>query len=191
MTEVKWKPFHKIINGKLERGSLAYDAYQSEEQYLMHFSNEFIFKKEIEHMERLSEKWYAPEVDKIDINKLMIYLPHYAWYNNLNHLLHEGRAPDNWKQQVNTIIEDLERANIYKLNLFTHCFYLKEGTIHIIDCYGCVFPDEIVTFGQIDPILSKQTRNLFLQFRGVDGIVNMKEAYRYSKVGDLWGLQND
>ena len=58
-----------------------------------------------------------------------------------------------------------------------------------MDCYGCVFPDEIVTFGQIDPILSKRSRNLFLQFRAMDGIVDMKEAYRYSKANNVWGLQ--
>ena len=84
MTEVKWKEFRKVIDGKLERGSLAYDAYQSEDQYLMHFSDEFFFKKEIEHIDRLSEKWYAPEVEKIDIKDFKIYLEHHAWYNNLN-----------------------------------------------------------------------------------------------------------
>ena len=173
---------------QLEKASLAYDAYKSEDQFLMHFSNEFLFKKEIEHIDRLSEKWYAPDVEKIDIEQLKIYLPHHAWYNNLNRLLYEGRAPDNWKDQVNKINEDLESANIYKLNLFTHCFYLEEGIMHIMDLYGCTFPDEIVTFGEIDPILSKRSRNLFLQFRAMDGIVDMKEAYRYSKTNNVWKL---
>jgi len=190
VTEVKWKEWRKINEmNQLEKASLAYDAYQSEDQYLMHFSDEFFFKKEIEHIDRLSEKWYAPEVEKIDIKDFKIYLQHHAWYNNLNILIHEGRAPTDWEDQVDRIIEDLERANIYKMNLFTHCFYVKEGKVHIMDCYGCTFPDEIVTFGQIDPILSKRSRNLFLQFRAMDGIVDMKEAYRYSKANNVWGLQ--
>lgn len=186
MTEVKWKDFSKIIDGKLERGSLAYDAYVSEDQYMMHFSHEFFFLKEVEHMERLSDKSYAPEVDKIDISKLAIYLPR---YDNLNHLIAENKAPDDWKEQVHKIIEDLERGNIYKLNLFTHCFYVKEGKLHIIDLYGCVFDDEIVTFDQINPILSKRSRNLFLQFKELDGIMDMREAYRYSKVNNVWNVQ--
>ena len=186
MTEVKWKDFSKIIDGKLERGSLAYDAYVSEDQYMMHFSHEFFFLKEVEHMERLSDKSYAPEVDKIDISKLAIYLPR---YDNLNHLIAENKAPDDWKEQVHKIIEDLERGNIYKLNLFTHCFYVKEGKLHIIDLYGCVFDDEIVMFDQINPILSKRSRNLFLQFKELDGIMDMREAYRYSKVNNVWNLQ--
>ena len=186
MTEVKWKDFRKIIDGKLERGSLAYDAYVSEDQYMMHFSHEFFFLKEVEHMERLSDKSYAPEVDKIDISKLAIYLPR---YDNLNHLIAENKAPDDWKEQVHKIIEDLERGNIYKLNLFTHCFYVKEGKLHIIDLYGCVFDDEIVMFDQINPILSKRSRNLFLQFKELDGIMDMREAYRYSKVNNVWNVQ--
>jgi hypothetical protein len=186
LTEVKWKDFRKIIDGKLERGSLAYDAYVSEDQYMMHFSHEFFFLKEVEHMERLSDKSYAPEVDKIDISKLAIYLPR---YDNLNHLIAENKAPDDWKEQVHKIIEDLERGNIYKLNLFTHCFYVKEGKLHIIDLYGCVFDDEIVMFDQINPILSKRSRNLFLQFKELDGIMDMREAYRYSKVNNVWNLQ--
>ena len=185
MTEIKWKEFRKIIDGKLDRGSLAYDAYVSKDQYLMHFDSEFFFKKELEHMERLSEKSYAPEVDKIDLEKLMIYLPR---YDNLNHLIAENKAPDDWKEQVHKIIEDLERGNIYKLNLFTHCFYVKEGKLHIIDLYGCVFDDEIVMFDHINPILSKRSRNLFLQFKELNGIVDMREAYRFSKVNNVWGL---
>jgi hypothetical protein len=191
LTETKWKEFRKIIDGKLERGSLAYEAYQSENQYLMHFSNELIFQKEVEHIERLSEKDYAPDIDKIDIENMKIYLPHYAWYNNLNHLIHEGRAPDNWREQVSKIIEDLERGNIYKLNLFTHCFYLEEGKMHLMDLYGCVFPDQIVMFDHINPILSKRSRDLFLQFKELNGIVDMKEAYRYSKINNVWGLNED
>ena len=58
-----------------------------------------------------------------------------------------------------------------------------------MDLYGCAFPDEIITFDQIDPILTKRSRNLFLQFKGLDGIVDMKEAYRYSKVNNVWKLQ--
>ena len=92
---------------------------------------------------------------------------------------------------MHKIIEDLERMNVWKLNMFTHCFYVKEGSLHIIDLYGCVFDDEIVTFGQIDPILSKRSRNLFLQFKELDGIVDMREAYRYSKVNNVWGLRDD
>jgi len=185
LTEIKWKEFRKIIDGKLDRGSLAYDAYVSKDQYLMHFDSEFFFKKELEHMERLSEKPYAPEVDKIDLEKLMIYLP---LYDNLNHLIAENKAPNDWKEQVYKIIEDLERGNVYKLNLFPHCFYVKEGTLHIIDLYGCVFDDEIVMFDHINPILSKRSRNLFLQFKELNGIVDMREAYRFSKVNNVWGL---
>lgn len=188
MTEHKWKEFHKIIDDKLERGSLAYDAYVSEDQYMMDFSNEFFFKKEVEHIERLADKWYAPEVDKIDSSKLVIYLPR---YDNLNHLIAENTAPVDWKEQVHKIIEDLERGNIYKLNLFTHCFYVKEGKLHIIDLYGCVFDDEIVMFDHINPVLSKRSRDLFLQFKELNGIVDTREAYRYSKINNVWGLNED
>ena len=77
MTEIKWKEFRKIIDGKLDRGSLAYDAYVSKDQYLMHFDSDFFFKKELEHMERLST------IYKTDHNFFKQHFSFFKTYNGI------------------------------------------------------------------------------------------------------------
>jgi len=46
-------------------------------------------------------------------------------------------------------------------------------------------------FDHINPVLSKRSRDLFLQFKELNGIVDMREAYRYSKINNVWGLNED
>jgi hypothetical protein len=106
---------------------------------------------------------WAPRLLSIDGNKI------YIEFNKetLNHiLLTPGRSLDeecpNWKEQIFNIIKDIYDAGYYKVALYPHCFFLKDGIIKTIDFYSCVGIDErYIDRKNLEGMIGEQSHDRF------------------------------
>jgi len=117
--------------------------YQVESTKLTEEVMTFCFNREVKHLTLLQEYTWAPKLLSIEDNKI------YIEFNKetLNHiLLTTGRSLDKecptWKEQIFNIIKDIMDAGYYKVALYPHCFFLKDGVIKTIDFYSCVGIEE-------------------------------------------------
>ena len=96
------------------------------------------FSREVMYLFILKNKNYVPEVIDIDYKKRKIT---FRWYDrSLNWLLKTRQIDSipNWQDKIKAIKDDLEKDNIYKINMYPHPFYFDdEDNAHIMDLYGC------------------------------------------------------
>ena len=96
------------------------------------------FSREVMYLFILKNKNYIPEVINIDYKKRKIT---FRWYDKSLHWLLKTRQIDsipNWQDKIKAIKDDLEKDNIYKINMYPHTFYFDdEDNAHIMDLYGC------------------------------------------------------
>ena len=100
------------------------------------------FNQEVKYLFKLKNKKYIPEIINIDFSKRTIT---FRWYDKSLHWLLETRQIDsipNWQDKIKAIKDDLEKDNIYKINMYPHTFYFDdEDNAHIMDLYGCTDVD--------------------------------------------------
>ena len=168
-------PFNKYVNGNPCSPSPLYNGYYDGDVFIMIFKDEYWFNLEINGINLLANKSYAPNVLDIDTVNKQITID---WENskNINHLLNFNQPlPSNWKEQIKSIILDLESSSIYKINLYPHTFYLDQSTVRIIDLYACLHKNKIVYQKDIDHIINDKTR-----FKFNNEILDIKETYTYT-----------
>ena len=149
-----WNNFYKHELGTLAIANLVYEPLISPNKniFKMNFNkNEYFvnsnmtddlrqnwFAREINYMEKLKNKPYAPEILNIDHRNRTI---EFKWYDrSVSKLIHTGEISTvpNWQQQIKDIVADLMLENIRKSNLYPHTFYLDHHNhIRIMDLYGC------------------------------------------------------
>ena len=65
----------------------------------------------------------------------------FRWYDkNLNVMIENNtiNKVKNWQKKIKEIKDDLEKDNIFKINMYPHTFFFDdEGNAHIMDLYGC------------------------------------------------------
>lgn len=97
---------------------------------------DFFFKREVTYLSLFQEYDWCPKILSIELNKIFI-----EWDNRtLNNILTElpEHCPD-WKDQIFTILEDINNAGYYKTALYPHCFFLgRNNQIKTFDFYGCI-----------------------------------------------------
>jgi len=100
------------------------------------------FNQEVKYLFKLKNKKYIPEVINIDDTKRTIT---FRWYDKSLHWLLETKQIDsipNWQDKIKAIKDDLEKENIYKINMYPHTFYFDdEDNAYIMDLYGCTDVD--------------------------------------------------
>jgi len=100
------------------------------------------FNQEVKYLFKLKNKKYIPEIINIDYTKRTIT---FRWYDKSLHWLLETRQIDivpNWQDKIKAIKDDLEKDNIYKINMYPHTFYFDdEDNAYIMDLYGCTDVD--------------------------------------------------
>lgn len=199
--ENNWIHFYKYDEGFDNAPAvMVYEPFVNEDKtlYKMHYNNindyfynerytddlvQFYFTREVDFLNRLKDKPYAPEVTNIDFeNKEIIF----KWYDsNLNRIMHEGNLDErlpNWKEQIKNIVNDLESQGIYKINLYPHTFYIdSNNNIRLYDLYGCVDIEEPrVEHRILDPIVTEANKQRFMLEDDQEWI-DMLIVYRYSK----------
>ena len=98
----------------------------------------FWFNQECKYLLHLSNKKYIPEILLMDTKKRVI---EFRWYDkNLNVMIENNtiNKVKNWQKKIKEIKDDLEKDNIFKINMYPHTFFFDdEGNAHIMDLYGC------------------------------------------------------
>jgi len=115
--------------------------YQSESTQLTKDLVDFFFEREVKYLSIFQGKDWAPTI--LDINKEARTVTIEFSNQSLNHIVTDpNRSLDNecptWKEQIWNIIKDIDNLGYYKLALYPHCFFLKDGVIKIIDFYACI-----------------------------------------------------
>ena len=149
----KWKKFYKFKEG-LAVTNLLYEPLVSKDKKIFcmnwnknqYHDNEFMteelynfwFNQECKYLLHLSNKKYIPEILLMDTKKRVI---EFRWYDkNLNVMIENNtiNKVKNWQKKIKEIKDDLEKDNIFKINMYPHTFFFDdEGNAHIMDLYGC------------------------------------------------------
>ena len=149
----KWKNFYKFKEG-LAVTNLLYEPLVSKDKKIFcmnwnknqYHDNEFMteelynfwFNQECKYLLHLSNKKYIPEILLMDTKKRII---EFRWYDkNLNVMIENNtiNKVKNWQKKIKEIKDDLEKDNIFKINMYPHTFFFDdEGNAHIMDLYGC------------------------------------------------------
>lgn len=125
---------------------------------------EFFFNRELLYIEKFKDYPWAPKYLEIDKQNQRIYFEFnkescnwtVAGEENL-----EEKFP-NWEKQLINIIDDLIKANCYKLTIYPHCFYYMNGTLKMFDFYGCVDKDNtLVSLNRLLGILGVASPDRF------------------------------
>jgi len=100
----------------------------------------WFFENEVKNLLKYKDKPYAPTIIDIDYITKQIF---FEWQGETcNEIIYSGRNLDNycnnWKEQLQYIMTDLYNTGTYKLTMYPHCHFIKDGQMQTIDWYGCV-----------------------------------------------------
>jgi len=167
-------PFKKYIDGNLCQATPIYDGLYDDDTFVMKFKDSFWFNQEIRGIGLISHKWYAPEITSVNSLEKEIK---FKWYDtNLNHLFHFNKnLPNDWREQIKYILQDLKDAGLYKLNIYPHTFFVKNDKICIMDLHACLCHDDEIKQDAIGDVINDKNR-----FQFENGILNIKDTYEYT-----------
>lgn len=147
--------------------------YQHESTGITKELVDFFFEREVKYLQRFQEYEWAPRILEVDLENRRVFIE----FNNetINHvILTDGRSLDNecpdWKEQIFTIVKDIDDAGYYKMALYPHCFFIVDGKIKTIDFYSCLEKD-----------------NRFLERSKIAGIIGEQSTGRFddATVGEM------
>ena len=130
----------------------------------------WFFDNEVKNLLRYKDKPYTPTIIDIDYNAKQIF---FEWQGETcNEIIYSGRNLDNycsdWKNQLQYIMTDLYREGSYKLTMYPHCHFIKDGQMQTIDWYGCVPVN--------DPHIDAEY---------MDGIIHESAKFRLAETGAI------
>lgn len=129
---------------------------------------EYFFKKEVEYAEKFKDLSWAPNIIDIDYNNFRVY---YAWHGETcNEMIYTGKPlPQDWQQQLKSIILEAYKQGVYKLTMYPHCHFFDEhGQMHTIDMYGCV-----------------EVSDPWIEAKYMDGIIHSTAQFRLDETGGV------
>ena len=133
----------------------------SEEVITFFFQRELLFLRELNYFN------FTPKIIDVNNSERKIYI---EWnketlsqiVNDPNRSI-DDEIPD-WKEQLHTIVKELNDAGYYKMALYPHCFFVKDGIIKTMDYYS---------------IISKEER--YLDRNLLEGFIGKEGAYRFNE----------
>lgn len=124
-----------IFNLEISNGTACMNFNSGNPKY----SKELIlssWNREIKFLDKILKYPWAPEDLKIDHNQKKLS---FKWYGNTC----ETVLPNNWKNQLEQIVNDLKYEKIYKPNFYQKCFYVDNSNqIHAFVFYSSSSYDE-------------------------------------------------
>lgn len=131
---------------------------------------DWFFNNEVTNLLKYKEKQYMPTLIDIDYNAKQIF---FEWQGDTcNEIIYSGQNLDNycsdWKAQLQYIMTDLYKEGSYKLTMYPHCHFIKDGQMKTIDWYGCI------------PV-----NNPFIGAEYMDGIIHESAKFRLAETGAI------
>ena len=131
---------------------------------------EWFFDNEVKNLLKYKDKPYTPGVIDIDYKAKQIF---FEWQGETcNEIIYSGKKLDNycsdWKNQLQHIMTDLYNTGTYKLTMYPHCHFIKDGQMQTIDWYGCVPVN--------DPYIDAEY---------MDGIIHESAKFRLAETGAI------
>jgi len=125
------------------------------------------FKRECKYLERLSNYKWCPEIIEIDNSNRKIY---FKWYGNTC----EEKLPVNWKEQLETIVRNLNDEEIFKPSFYQKFFYTdNDNNLKAYAFYSSSDKKEQpIAMDFYRPILNQQ-RELLVKQLEVNGKLDM------------------
>lgn len=191
----KWNNFYKFKGG-LAVTNMLYEPLVSNNKKIFcmnwnankYFENKemtdelynYWFNQEVKYLFKLKNKKYIPEIINIDYTKRTIT---FRWYDKSLNWLLETRQIDiipNWQNKIKAIKDDLEKDNIYKINMYPHTFYFDdEDNAYIMDLYGCTDIDtKFLDIGFLKPLIRNDRFDKFIMNNQLDTHELYKETIR-------------
>jgi hypothetical protein len=184
-----WTEYKKIENGSLAFTNMVYVPLVSPNSDLLcmdfqnpriDFDNSFFFERELHYLTRFKKYEWSPEILDIDRGNKKIY---FKWYGETcNNIVETGKSIEdscpNWKEQLIKIVEDIDNENVYKMNVYTHCFYVdNKKNMRAMDFYACVDHDDyLIPLSIVKPIIGKVSIHRWNESIKED-IVNFKKFF--------------
>ena len=170
----------------------ANSPYQTENSFLTDTLVNYCFEREVKHLKIMQQFSWSPRLLSIEGNKI------YIEFNKetLNHiLLTPGRSLDkecpDWKEQIFNIIKDILDAGYYKVALYPHCFFLKDGVIKTIDFYSCVGIEErYIDRKHLEGMIGEQSVDRF-NLATVDNCIDFKMFFEVTMTQHLANTWKD
>jgi hypothetical protein len=170
------------------------DPYQIESTKLTSELVDFFFEREINHLKIMQKFSWAPRLLSIDSDRI------YIEFNKetLNHILLDPNrnldieCPD-WREQIFNILKDIINAGYYKMALYPHCFFLKDGIIKTFDFYSCVGIEErYIERKIIENIIGEDSADRF-NIATEGNLIDFKKFFEITMtkyLGKTWGKDN-
>ena len=157
---------------------------------------DFFFAREIKYLQIFQNYNWSPKILDIDTNTRSVTIE--FCHETLNSIITNPErsldleCPD-WKQQLWTIIKNIDDAGYYKLSLYPHCFFLKDGKLKTMDFYACIEKDNcFLERSEIDGLIGQKSVDRFND--STEGnFINFQKFYKITMLDFLsnsWGLDN-
>ena len=170
--------------------------YQEESYLLTKDLVDFFFEKEVKYLTLFQGQEWAPKLIEVDQQSRTLVIEFNK--ETLNHIVTnpnrnlDQECPD-WKEQIWNIIKDIDDLGYYKLALYPHCFFLKDGKIKIIDFYACIEKDyPFIERNKIKGIIGEQSGGRFDD--STEGeLINFQKFFKITMTEFLsasWGYNN-
>jgi len=144
---------------------------------------DYFFNKEVFYISKFQGHSYAPEVYEIDYKEKKVFI---EWSGETcNDIVYDSsRSLDkectSWHSQLNDAIESIYRNNVYKVSLYPHCFFIKDGNLKTFDWYGCFDVNNcFVDYEVLEGMMGKHSSHRFSE-ASKDGIVDFSYFYKKS-----------
>jgi hypothetical protein len=103
---------------------------------------DYFFQREIKYLPKFQKYSWAPKLIDIDIANKKIFLEWNSKFCNKiifkDNLQLDDVCP-NWRDQLYTILKNIQDSGYYKMSLYPHCFFLdNDNNLKTIDFYGCI-----------------------------------------------------
>ena len=164
---------------------LIYDEtheYQKDSTELTKDLIDFFFDREVKYLEIFQSYKWAPKLLDVDYVNRTIFTEFYP--NTINRiLLTSGRNLDleypDWKNQIFSMLKDIDRAGYYKMALYPHCFFFdKHSQLKTIDFYSCVEKDNcLIPRSKIEGLIGGDSIGRF-DNATIDGNVNFEIFFK-------------
>jgi hypothetical protein len=157
---------------------------------------DFFFAREIKYLQIFQKYDWAPRLLDIDMSSRTVTIEFSG--ETLNSIItNNERSLDaecpSWREQLWTIVKDIDDAGYYKLSLYPHCFFLKEGQLKILDFYACIEKNDcFMERTNIEGLIGKKSGDRFDQ--STEGTtINFQKFYKITMLEFLsksWGTDN-